>query len=228
VTRPVPPAFLGASPGRRAAQIALVLVLLAVSPAVAGDRFTGKVIRIADGDTIEVLRDRQPVTVRLNGIDAPETGQAFGTRARQFVGSLAFGQVVTVVAHGTDRYGRTIGDVGLADGRVLNREVVRAGFAWWFRRYSTDAGLGELEAEARDAKRGLWVDPHPVPPWEWRQAKRSPPPPPTSPIIGNRGSRIYHRSDCPNYGDVSPRNRVPFATASDAEAAGYRLAKNCP
>jgi endonuclease YncB( thermonuclease family) len=203
-------------------------------------RFTGKVIGIADGDTIEVLRDRQPVTVRLNGIDAPEGGQAFGTKARQFVASLAFGQIVTIVEHGTDRYNRTIGDVVLPDGRVLNREVVRAGFAWWFRRYSTDASLGELEAEARAAKRSLWADPHPVPPWEWRQAKReplgvsggtsagSPPAGVAGPIIGNRRSGIYHRPDCPNYADVSPGNRVPFATAAEAEAAGYRLARNCP
>jgi len=193
----------------------------------AGEQFTGKVIGIADGDTIEVLRDRKPVKVRLNGIDAPEKGQAFGTKAKQFVSSLVFDHVVTVVEFGTDRYGRTIADVVLSDGRVLNREAVRAGFAWWFRRYSTDASLGELEAEARAAKRGLWADVHPVPPWEWRQAQRATPMP-TGPIVGNRKSRIYHRSDCPNYRDVSPRNRVPSATPAEAEAAGYRLAKNCP
>jgi micrococcal nuclease len=219
-----------ADAGRRWALLgALLVVILLALPAIAADgRFTGKVIGIADGDTIEVLRDRQPVKVRLNGIDAPEKDQAFGTKARQFVSSLAFSQVVTVVELGKVRYDRTIADVVLADGRVLNREVVRAGFAWWFRRYSTDASLGELEAEARAAKRGLWADPHPVPPWEWRQAQRAAPVPSTSPVIGNRRSGIYHRSDCPNYGDVSPGNRVPFATAAEAEAARYRLAKNCP
>ncbi len=66
-----------------------------------------------------------------------------------------------------DRYGRTIGEVILPDGRIVNRELVRAGFAWWYRKYAPeDETLKELEAEARDAKRGLWADASPVPPWE--------------------------------------------------------------
>ena len=120
----------------------------------AAEQFAGKVIGVADGDTIEVLRDHRPVTLRLNGIDAPEGGQAFGTRARQFVASLVFGQTVTVIEHGTDRYGRMIADVVLPDGRVLNREVVGAGFAWWFRQYSTDQSLGALEGGSEGGEAG--------------------------------------------------------------------------
>ncbi len=225
----------------RALVLAALLVLGGGLAATAADQFSGKVVGIADGDTIQVLREQRSVRVRLNGVDAPEKGQAFGDRARQFVASLAFGQVVTVVVHGEDQYGRTIGDVILADGRNLNREIVRAGFAWWFRRYSTDESLGALEAEARAAKRGLWADLHPVPPWEYRQAQAprrtdgpgsvQPAPsvqPATGPIIGNKRSRIYHRPDCPNYADVAPQNRVPFASAAEAEQAGYRVARNCP
>ncbi len=74
---------------------------------------------------------------------------------------------------GQDRYGRTIGEVMLPDGRVLNHELVKAGFAWWYRKYAPDDdALEQLEQEARDAKLGLWVDPHPVPPWEWRIARK--------------------------------------------------------
>jgi endonuclease YncB( thermonuclease family) len=158
--------LLGLRSSRPCAVLAVLfaIVLVALPSAGAAGCFTGKVIGIADGDTIEVLRDHRPVTLRLNGIDAPEGGQAFGTRARRFVALLAFGQTVTVIEHGTDRYGRTIADVVLPDGRVLNREVVRAGFAWWFRQYSTDQSLGALEGEARAAKRGLWADPRPVAP----------------------------------------------------------------
>jgi endonuclease YncB( thermonuclease family) len=220
--------------------VLFAIVLIALPSAGAAGRFTGKVIGVADGDTIEVLRDHRPVRLRLNGVDAPEDGQAFGTRARQFVASLVFGQTVTVIEHGSDPYDRTIADVVLSDGRVLNREVVRAGFAWWFRQYSTDQSIGALEEEARAAKRGLWADPRPMPPWEWRRAKRdeprvsgsapagTPPPAVAGPIIGNTRSGIYHRPDCPNYADVAVGNRVPFGSAAEAEAAGYRLAKNCP
>ena len=68
---------------------------------------------------------------------------------------------------GPDLYGRTLAEVLLPDGRSLNQELIKAGLAWWFRKYSKDLQLGELERQARVAKRGLWVDPHPVPPWEW-------------------------------------------------------------
>ena len=71
---------------------------------------------------------------------------------------------------GQDRYGRTVGVVLLPDGRSLNKELVKAGFAWWYRRYAPeDETLKQLEAEAMEAKRGLWADPEPVPPWEWRR-----------------------------------------------------------
>jgi endonuclease YncB( thermonuclease family) len=69
----------------------------------------------------------------------------------------------------SDRYGRILGDVFTPDGQSLNQELVRAGYAWWFRRYSKDIVLAQLEEEARIAKRGLWADPHAVPPWEWRK-----------------------------------------------------------
>jgi endonuclease YncB( thermonuclease family) len=134
--------------------------------------FRGRVAGVRDGDTITVLYAGRPTVVRLHGIDAPETGQAFGTRAKQFAGSLAFGKTVIVYVKGQDRYGRTVGDVTLPDGRHLNQDLVRAGYAWWFRRYSTDLRLATLEAEARAGRRGLWADPDPVPPWEWRRSQQ--------------------------------------------------------
>jgi endonuclease YncB( thermonuclease family) len=224
-----------------------LLLLLAWSSVAWAEAFQGKVIGVADGDTITVLHDRQPETIRLNGIDAPESGQAFGNRAKQFTAELAFGQVVQVIVRDLDRYGRTVADVRLPDGRSLSHEVVRGGYAWWFRRYSSDTTLAALESEARTARRGLWADAQPIAPWDWRAAQREATASlpaaaltaPTAtqparvatasgPIIGNRRSRIYHRPDCPNYADVASQNRVPFGSAAEAENAGYRLARNCP
>jgi micrococcal nuclease len=149
------------------------LLLLAAAEPVLAAEFQGKVVGVADGDTITVLRDRESVRVRLNGIDAPEQGQAFGNRAKQFTSSLAFGKVVTARVKDRDRYGRLVADVILPDGRNLNHELVRTGFAWWFRRYApNDRMLADLEAEAPEARRGLWADPKPVAPWEWRATKR--------------------------------------------------------
>ncbi len=157
------------------AAVVLVLALSALwyrwMPA-RGD-FVGKVVGVSDGDTIEVMRAGRAVRVRLNGIDCPESHQAYGTRAKQFTSELVFGKTVAVQIHGTDQYGRILGEVILPDGRSLNRELVRNGYAWWYRRYSNDPVLQQLEDEARRARRGLWRDRNPVPPWEFRRERRS-------------------------------------------------------
>ena len=94
------------------------------------DPFTARVVGVSDGDTITVLDGTTQVKVRLNGIDCPEKGQPFGARAKQLTSELGFGKSVTVCPSGADRYGRTLGEVVLPDGRVLNRELVEAGMAW--------------------------------------------------------------------------------------------------
>ena len=137
----------------------------------AAESFTGRVVKVMDGDTVEVLVERTPVKVRLQGIDSPESHQAFGQKAKQYALELMAGKDVRVEVQGQDRYGRTLGEVFLSDGHSANQMLVGAGYAWWYRKYSQDRRLGTLEAEARAARRGLWVDPSPVPPWEWRKAK---------------------------------------------------------
>lgn len=134
--------------------------------------FSGKVVGLSDGDTLTVLAGKTQVKVRLAGIDCPEKSQAFGTKARQFASSLVFEKTVAVKPSGKDRYGRTIGEIVLDDGRVLNHELVRAGMAWWYREYApNDTALKALEDEARAAKAGLWADPSPVAPWDFRRKK---------------------------------------------------------
>ncbi len=130
-------------------------------------------VGVSDGDTITVMHNGKGERIRLHGIDCPEKRQAFGNRAKQFTSTLVFGKTVTVQVMDRDRYGRTVGEVLLPDGRSLNRELVRAGFAWWYRRYAPDdETLDQLEHEARGTQRGLWADPHAVPPWEWRRRRK--------------------------------------------------------
>jgi micrococcal nuclease len=130
--------------------------------------FSGKVVKVTDGDTIEVLWENQPVKVRLSDIDCPEKQQPFYQKAKDFTGSLCFNKQVNVINKGTDRYKRIIGEVELPDGKILNKELVKNGFAWQFKKYSTDKELAKLETDARGAHAGLWADAQPTPPWEWR------------------------------------------------------------
>lgn len=128
----------------------------------------GKVIRVLDGDTIEVLQEQQPVRVRLLNIDAPEKKQPFGRWSTNQLKALLAGQSVTVSYTQTDRYGRVLGRVITANGTEANRQQVLKGAAWVYDRYNTDNSLPALQREAQTQKRGLWADPNPVPPWEWR------------------------------------------------------------
>ena len=153
----------------------VALAFLAVSAlAASAGSFEGRVVRVLDGDTIDVLvPEKTIVRVRLAGIDAPERGQPFGRKATQAVRDMAAGKTVRIASQSKDRYGRTIGEAFLPDGRSLNRELVRLGLAWQYRQYSDDQELANLEAEARKARRGLWSEPNPVPPWEWRRGRKN-------------------------------------------------------
>lgn len=133
--------------------------------------FTGKAVRIADGDTITVLVKTTQQKVRLQGIDAPEKSQAFGTRSRQALGDKLIGKQVTVKWREHDKYGRILGQVYLGD-RWINREMVAEGWAWHYRHFSANTELARAEVEARAAKRGLWHDPNPTPPWDFRKTEK--------------------------------------------------------
>jgi len=148
-----------------------LLLLLVTFLASAGLVYQGKVVRIVDGDTLSLLVDNQQLKIRLADIDTPERKQPFGNRAKQALSDLTFGIEARVIEVTKDRYGRIVGRV-YADGIDVNRELVAQGFAWVFRRYSNDAELLELEAAAKQKGLGLWAEPNPVPPWEWRQERR--------------------------------------------------------
>jgi micrococcal nuclease len=131
--------------------------------------FTGKVVAVKDGDTIEVLREGKAVRIRLEHIDCPETSQPFGKAAKQFTSDMAFGRMATVVAQPRpDRWGRLIATIHV-DGSCLNKELVKAGLAWHFTRYSKDAEYAALERQAREAQVGVWASAGAVAPWDWRR-----------------------------------------------------------
>jgi endonuclease YncB( thermonuclease family) len=151
---------------------ALLLLLVLAAPAAWAETYQGKVVRVSDGDTLTLLVDRKQIKVRLTEIDAPESKQAFGQRARQSLGELCAGQAATVRSSGRDKYGRTLGRVE-CQGIDANTEQVRRGMAWVYDRYVTDRSLYALQNEARAAHLGLWADKEPTAPWVWRaQHKR--------------------------------------------------------
>ena len=105
-------------------------------------------------------------------IDCPEKGQAYGKRAKQAVSELVYGKQVTLQTHGHDKYKRTIADVILPDGTNVNHTLVKDGWCWWYRKYAPgDTVLEGLEKEAREGRKGLWAEPNPIPPCEWRKRK---------------------------------------------------------
>ena len=135
----------------------------------------GKVIRVLDGDTIEVktlpakiIVYEVPIRVRLINIDAPEKKQPFGRWSANQLKALIAGKQVTVSYTQRDRYGRIVGRVFTTNGTEASRFMVQSGAAWVYERYNTDKSLPALQREAQEQKRGLWADANPVPPWEWR------------------------------------------------------------
>lgn len=151
--------------------VCLLSALVLSYPAVA-EEIVGRVVGVADGDTLTILvNGREQIKVRLAEIDAPEKSQPFGQRSKQSLSDLCFDKDAVLQKTDTDRYGRTVAKVH-CDGMYANAEQIRRGLAWAYRKYLHDQSLLVLENEARVAKRGLWSDGEPVPPWEFRKLKR--------------------------------------------------------
>ncbi len=216
----------------------LFVLLAAQGNAQAITTLQGKVVGIADGDTITIfdMANKQQ-SIRLQGIDSPEMRQDFGEQAKQNLANLIYGRQVTIEYSKRDNYGHILGKVLLLDGLDVNLEQIKDGMAWHYKQYEDEQlkadrkTYARAEREAREARRGLWADTLPMPPWAWRRTERKSDRQPTvafGNIIGNSRTKIYHRPDCPSYNKVSPENKVEFQTIEEAEKAGYRPAKNCP
>lgn len=143
--------------------------LLIGSPLLA---WSGKCVGVTDGDTIKVLHDGTETKIRLYGIDCPEKKQDFFRRAKEFTSSLVMDLVVQVEPVTIDRYGRTVAWISV-EGKSLNKELLRAGLAWWYTKYApNDEALKALEEKARLSKIGIWSMPNPQPPWDLRKKRR--------------------------------------------------------
>ena len=152
-------------------QVITIICLLQISTALASE-WTGKIISISDGDTLSALTsNKQQVKIRLLEIDAPESDESFGNKSRQSLAQICFKKPAVIREKGKDRYGRTLARV-LCDGVDANAEQVRRGMAWAFVKYLTDPEIAELEITARNKRIGLWSETNPIPPWEFRDAKR--------------------------------------------------------
>lgn len=134
--------------------------------------FEAKVIGIKDGDTFEVLYNDKPLVIRLDHIDCPEKKQPFGKSAKQFASDICFGKIAIVNnSRKYDRYKRLIAEIYVND-ICVNKELVKNGLAWHFKKYSTNSDYSELEQTAKQSKAGLWADENPTPPWAFRTKRK--------------------------------------------------------
>jgi endonuclease YncB( thermonuclease family) len=138
----------------------------------------GRVVGVSDGDTITVLDGTKTQhKIRLAGIDAPESKQAFGQASKKHLSDLVFGREITLECGKTDKYRREV-CVVLVDGQDANLAQVKAGMAWWYRQYQREQSAAQrssyegAETAAKAGRIGLWQETDPVPPWEWRHPKR--------------------------------------------------------
>lgn len=209
---------------------------------------TGKVVGVSDGDTITVLDDSKTQhKIRLQGIDAPESAQPFGAKAKQNLSSLVFGKTVKVLVYKKDRYNREVGTVYVGD-TDINLEQVKAGFAWHYKKYADEQPESErddyakAETEAKATQAGLWSDASPIEPEEWRGGKRESKtakiPPTTMTIIDEtapttkteekgltvyitRTGEKYHRAGC----RYLSRSQIPISLS--AAKARYDACSVC-
>lgn len=153
------------------------LIYLAIIPLLclnlSANEITGKVIKIADGDTLTILdRSQQQHRVRLSQIDAPEKSQAFGQQSKQSLSGMCFGKNAIVNVEDQDRYGRIVGTVN-CNGINANLSQVGSGMAWVYDSFVKDQNYYSIQKAAKANQRGLWFEQHPTPPWEYRKARRN-------------------------------------------------------
>jgi endonuclease YncB( thermonuclease family) len=191
------------------------LCLLASSQKVT-EVFSGNVIGVSDGDTIEVLINRKATKVRLEAIDSPESNQSYGNRAKQELSRLVFGKLATIRKTGEDRYGRVLGYVMIGDIEV-NSKLVEEGWAWHYREYNDEERFAKLEVEAREAKRGLWEDPKPLAPWEFRARQKRDKGEPATQFWLNTSSNVRHNQNCEHF-RKSSRGRI--CSPNEGKACG--------
>ncbi|MGL4903593.1 MAG: thermonuclease family protein, partial [Cetobacterium sp.] len=134
--------------------------------------FSGKVIKVADGDTITVLKDGEKVRVRFYGIDAPEKKQEYGIKSLDVLKKMIDGKIVEIDVKDKDQYGRVVGEV-YYKGKNINLYMLETGNAWWYKQYSKgNLEFAVAEEKAKLEGLGLWKEKNPTPPWEFRRKNK--------------------------------------------------------
>jgi micrococcal nuclease len=212
------------------------LLILLIPLIVLAQQFTGKCVAVTDGDTIGILRDGKEVKVRLDGIDCPEMGQDFGSKAKKFTSNLVFDEEVIIDQKDTDKYGRIVARV-IVDGKDVSLELVKAGLAWFYREYSHDTVLSSAEKIAKEDEEGLWALSSPVAPWDYRHGtassqtpsksvqqapKESPDTQKEITVYITRTGAKYHRAGC----TYLRKSMIP-SSKTDAISRGYTPCSRC-
>jgi endonuclease YncB( thermonuclease family) len=161
----------------RRLSVLLALVLATLAPVSPVRAFSGRaeeirIVEVIDGDSLRVMAGKRRLEVRLADVDAPEARQSYGRSAAALARRLALGQRGHMRSRARDAYGRIVADVYLSDGRSLGHLLVAAGLAWHDPRFRAKPNLAALQESARRARRGLWEEPRPVPPWDYRRRHR--------------------------------------------------------
>lgn len=156
-------------------KIYYLLIMLAILTAQAfGETLTGRVVKVTDGDTFHVLMNgRKNYKIRMLGIDAPEKSQAYGNQSKQYLASMIAGRTVTVQYENEDRYGRILGTISTSGIRDVNLEMIRAGYAWYYRLGNHIPTYERAEAQAHEQKKGLWKDPNALNPYTYRKMEKN-------------------------------------------------------
>ena len=159
-------------------KIIIALIIAAVSCTSFADQLIGKVIKVTDGDTVNVLTsENETHKIRLSGIDAPEKKQAFGNKSKQVLTDLIYGKTVSVEFNKLDKYQREVGKI-MFNGQDVNLRQIKLGLAWHYKKYEKEQDVEDrsiyanAEYIAQVVKAGLWGDNNPVPPWDFRKHKR--------------------------------------------------------
>lgn len=150
----------------------LILIFVLISLVCSAQRFTVKVVSISDGDTFTAInKDNLQLKIRIFGIDAPEKKQAYGNKSKEFLSSLIFGKSISIDVQSKDGYGRYLAYVYSPEGKDVSLLMIHEGMAWHFTKYDNNEVYEAAQAVAKKARRGLWADPSPIAPWDFRSNK---------------------------------------------------------
>lgn len=214
-----------------------MFLLLTLSCPLQAQVLVGKVIKIIDGDTITILdSSNKQHKIRLYGIDTPEKKQAYGKAAKKHTSRLSYRKKAVVTIYDTDRFKRPVGVVKVGSVNV-NESLIRAGYAWQYRKYCKAKFCKswlQFEERAKASNLGLWRNNDPVPPWEWRKGKRN-----NSNVKnssgkysatsngyhGNVKSHVFHSPSCKHY--KCKNCTATFSSKENALKAGFRACGQC-